>query len=50
MRKEYPYECPGLQEEWTCPHYGERFYVDAEQLPMDGIINCPYCGREIKED
>lgn len=37
-------------EEWTCPYCEGVFYVDLDNLPMDGIIVCPFCGKEIKED
>jgi hypothetical protein len=33
-----------------CPHCLEIFWIDLETMPMDGIINCPYCRKEIKED
>ena len=38
-----------LTEDWDCPHCDKEFTVDVSSLPMNGVICCPYCGKEIKE-
>lgn len=43
-------------ENWNCPHCGEYFTVDTDELDEQTeemgyfIIECPYCGEDINED
>jgi len=35
---------------FICPECKANFAVDVDTLQMSGLLNCPYCGKEIKED
>ncbi len=32
------------------PKCDSTFFVDVDTMKMDGVLNCPYCDEEIKED
>jgi predicted RNA-binding Zn-ribbon protein involved in translation (DUF1610 family) len=45
------------QEKWIaraikvkCPQCSEEILIAPETMAMNGVFNCPFCGKEVKED